>query len=119
MARNKAVEERVKTLVAEILAEEEALGLGDDPRTINDIEDEMVRIGDMVAREFGTQRLARHTSRVCENWQCPDCGSPGERVGEQTRDLITSRGSVPVKEVKCRCPKCRRLFFPSDQSART
>jgi hypothetical protein len=37
MARNKAIEERVKTLVAEILAEEEALGLNGDPRTINDI----------------------------------------------------------------------------------
>jgi uncharacterized protein with PIN domain len=79
----------------------------------------MVRIGDMVAREFGARRLARHTSRVCENLQCPDCGSPGEHLGEQTRELITSRGVVPVTEAKCRCPKCRRLFFPSDRNART
>jgi hypothetical protein len=119
MARNKAVEERVKTLVAEILAEEEAQGLAGDPKTIDDIEDEMVRIGDMVAREFGTRRLARHASRPCEHWQCPDCGSPGEHLGEQTRELVTSRGLVPVTEAKCRCPKCRRLFFPSDGNART
>lgn len=119
MARNKAIQERVKTLVAEILAEEEALGLEGDRKTINDIEDEMVRVGDMVAREFGTQWLSRHTSRPRENWQCPECGSPGERLGEQTRELITSRGLVPVTETKCRCPKCRRLFFPSDRSART
>lgn len=118
MARNKALEERVKTLVAEILAEEESLGLNGDPRTIDDIEDEMVRVGDMVAREFGTQRLTRHTSRACENWQCADCGSPGEQLGERTRELITSRGLVPVTEAKCRCPKCRRLFFPSDGNAR-
>lgn len=119
MAKNNAVEERVKTLVAEILAEEKALGFDDGPKNINDIEDEMVRIGDMVAREFGRRRLADHTSRVCENPQCPQCGSPGEYLEERTRELITSRGLVPVTEAKCRCPKCRRLFFPSDHNART
>ena len=95
MARNKAVEERVKTLVAEILAEEEAQGLAGDPKTIDDIEDEMVRIGDMVAREFGTRRLARHTSRPCEHWQCPDCGSPGEHLGgnRTSQPFLTERVS--------------------------
>lgn len=120
MANNKAVvEERVKALVAQILAEEESLGVEGGRENIEDIEDEMVRIGDMVAREFGTRRLARHTSRVCENPQCPDCGSPGKIVQEQTRELITSRGMVPISEAKCRCTKCRRLFFPSDRNARS
>lgn len=53
MAYKKAVEERVSALVAEILAEEEALGFGGELKNINDLESEMVRIGDMVAREFG------------------------------------------------------------------
>lgn len=120
MAKNKAiVEERVKALVAEILAEEESFGLEGRRENIDDIEDEMVRIGDMVAREFGTQKLARHTSNACENPQCPHCGSLGELVGEETRKLMTSRGLVPVTEAKCRCPKCRRHFFPSDRNARS
>jgi len=119
MAKNHAREERIKTLVAEILAEEEALALDGGLENINDIEDDMVRIGDMVAREIGTRRLARHTSQVCEHPQCPRCGSAGEHLGEQTRDLITSRGSVPVTEAKYRCPKCRRHFFPSDGNAGT
>jgi uncharacterized protein with PIN domain len=119
MAKNKAREDRIKSLVAEILAEEEARGFDGGLENINDIEDEMVRIGDMVAREVGTRRLARHTSRVCEHPRCPDCGSAGEHLGEQTRDLITSRGSVPVTEAKYRCPKCRRHFFPSDGNAGT
>ena len=55
MARNKAIEERVKSLVAEMLAEEEGAG---QLENINDIEDAMVRIGDLVAREFGVQALA-------------------------------------------------------------
>lgn len=119
MARNKAVvAERVKALVAEILAEEESLGLEGRRENINDIENEMVRIGDMVAREFGMQRLARHTSQVCDPL-CPHCGTLGEIVGEQTRELITSRGPVSVTEMKCRCPKCRRHFFPSNLNARS
>lgn len=116
MARNKAIEERVKTLVAELLAEEEAT---DRLENINDIEDAMVRIGDMVAREFGAQKLAVRTSQIPKDPQCPDCGHAGEHLGEQTRDLITRRGEVPLTEAKYRCPKCRRLFFPSDCSART
>ncbi len=116
MARNKAIEERVKSLVAELLAEEKAEG---QLRNINDIEDAMVRIGDMVAREFGLQTLADHTSRIPSEPQCPDCGHAGEHLGERTRKLITRRGEVPLTEAKYRCPKCRRLFFPSDCNART
>ncbi|MFM7071873.1 MAG: hypothetical protein ACKO38_08795 [Planctomycetota bacterium] len=117
MARKKALEERVKTLVAEILAEEEAAGLGSPRENINDIEDAMVRIGDMVAREFGLQKLARHTSHAPEDPPCPSCGHAGEHQGERTRELITRRGEVPLKEAKYYCPKCRRLFFPVDANA--
>jgi transposase-like protein len=79
----------------------------------------MVRIGDMVAREFGMQKLAAHTRELPRDPQCPHCGHAGEHLGEQTRDLITRRGEVPLTEAKYRCPKCRRHFFPSDGSART
>ena len=116
MASNKAIEERVKTLVAELLAEEKVDG---QLKNINDIEDAMVRIGDMVAREFGLQSLAAHTGQLPADPQCPDCGHAGEHLGEQTRELITRRGDVPLSEAKYRCPKCRRLFFPSDCGAGT
>lgn len=119
MARNKAVEERVKALVAELLADEEAEGLNAGGENINDIEDAMVRIGDMVAREFGVQKLAAHLSRPPEHPPCPDCGHAGEHQGERTRNAITRRGEVPLTEAKYRCPKCRRLFFPSDRRAGT
>ena len=114
MARNKAIEERVRALVAELLAEEEAQGLNAKDENINDIEEAMVRIGDMVAREFGVRKLAAHMSRLPENPQCPGCGHAGEHQGERTRNVITRRGEVPLTEAKYRCPKCRRLFFPSD-----
>jgi hypothetical protein len=119
MARNKLIEERVKVLVAELLAEEEAQGLTTKEENINDIEEAMVRIGDMVAREFGVQKLATHMSRPPEDPPCPHCGHAGERQGERTRHAITRRGEVPLTEAKYRCPKCRRLFFPSDHRAGT
>ena len=113
MARNKSMQERVKELVAEVLAEEKSDGR---PENINDIEEAMIRIGDQVAREFGVQKLAARTRELCTDPHCPDCGHAGEHVGERTRGLITRRGEVPVTEAKYRCPKCRRLFFPSDCS---
>lgn len=119
MARNKLIEERVKALVTELLAEEEAEGLNAKSENINDIEEAMVRIGDMVAREFGVQKLAAHMSRPPDDPQCPHCGHAGEHQGERTRKVITRRGEVPLTEAKYRCPKCRRLFFPSDHLAGT
>ena len=118
MARNKTMEERVKELVAEVLAEESAGGSGARLENINDIEDAMVRIGDMVAREFGTQKLAQHMGETAAHCQCPDCGHEGVLVGDRSRDLISRRGPVPLTEAKYRCPRCRRHFFPSDGNAR-
>ena len=118
MARNKTIEERVKELVAEVLAEESAQDGGAGPENINDIEDAMVRIGDMVAREFGTQKLAQHMEQTVAHSQCPDCGHEGVLVGDRSRDLISRRGPVPLTEAKYRCPKCPRHFFPSDGNAR-
>ncbi len=112
MASNKAVEDRIKELVAEVLAEEKRAGLEDRQENINDIEDAMVRIGDLVAREFGMQKLAEHTGPEPEHPPCPKCGCAGVKQGKHARQLITRRGEVPLTEAKYRCPKCRRLFSP-------
>jgi Zn finger protein HypA/HybF involved in hydrogenase expression len=119
MATNKGIEERVKALVAAVLADEAEEGLDAKRENINDIEEQMVRIGDMVAREFGLQKLATHMSRPPGQPPCPDCGRAGEHQGERTRQVMTRRGEVPLTEAKYRCPKCRRLFFPSDHGAGT
>jgi transposase-like protein len=115
MASSQAIQERIRELVAEVLAEEKEGSLGN----IDDIEDAMIRVGDQVAREFGVRALAQHTSQAPEHPPCPDCGHAGEHVGPHTRELITRRGQVPVTEAKYRCPKCRRHFFPSDRIAGT
>lgn len=117
MASNKEREERIKALVTAMLAEEAAIY--GRLENINDIENSMVRIGDQVAREVGLQMLARHAGRLPADARCPECGHAGEHLGEQTRDLITRRGEVPLTEAKYHCPKCRRHFFPSNLGAGT
>jgi hypothetical protein len=107
-------DERIKALVAALLAEEEAEGLDAPLETIDDIEDTMIRIGDAVAREVGVQKLARHTGDASGSCPCPQCGHAGVYLKRRSRQLITSRGQVPLTEAKHHCPKCRRNFFPSD-----
>ena len=117
MARRISKEEReagIKALVAAMLADEESEGLDGKQETIDDIEDAMIRIGDAVAREVGVQKLARHTGEASGPRVCPHCGQAGVYLKRRERDLISSRGKVPLTEAKYHCPTCRRNFFPSD-----
>lgn len=116
MASKLSLDERVKLLVADVLAEEREAGLEDRQENIDDIENAMIRIGDMVAREFGVQKLAEHTGHEPEDPPCPKCGCAGRKKGRLARELITRRGKVPITETKYYCPKCRQLFFPSDRA---
>jgi hypothetical protein len=107
-------QERIKALVAALLAAEEGEGSDVRGETIDDIERTMIRIGDAVAREVGVQKLARHTGDAGEPRPCPRCGQAGLYSQRRERRLISSRGPVPLTEATYRCPKCRRDFFPSD-----
>ena len=116
MARNNPEREaRIRALAAAMLAEEETWDGAAGRETIDDIENAMVRIGDLVAREVGIQKLARQVAPECPEAHCPQCGHAGEHVGTETRELITRRGKLPLTEAKFRCPKCRRHFFPSER----
>jgi hypothetical protein len=112
--RLKAKQQRIKALVTEMLAEEAAEGLDAGPETIDDIENAMIRIGDAVAREVGVQKLARRTGEASGPQPCPHCGKAGVYLKLHSRELISSRGKVPLSEAKYYCRKCRRNFFPSD-----
>lgn len=107
-------QQRIQELVAAMLAEEEAEESDAGCETIDDIERAMIRIGDAVAREVGVQKLARHTGEASGPCRCPQCGQAAVFVKRRERELITSRGRVPVNEATYHCPKCRRNFFPSD-----
>ena len=96
MVKNKASEERIQALVAELIAEEakqEFQVFEGQSENINDIENAMVRIGDMVAREFGMQKLARLTP--------PNGGAPALSLvwpcgGAQ------GEASPPLRKTRCK-----------------
>lgn len=106
-ARKARVESVVAQLVAEELAEQEGL------RTIDDIENQMIAIGDAVAREYGGAVLRHCLQAAPQPPPCPQCGHASEFAGTHRRSLVTRRGPVPTSEPKYRCPKCRQHFFPS------
>jgi DNA-directed RNA polymerase subunit RPC12/RpoP len=110
-------DQRIKELVAAMLAEEAARGADSSCETIDDIEQAMIRISNAVAREVGIQKLEQHTSQASDACACPQCGEAAIYAGRRSRELISSRGNVPVSEAKYRCPACRRDFFPSDSPA--
>ncbi len=60
----------------------------------------MIRIGDAVAREVGVQKLSRHTGEAKGSYPCPHCGEAGVYLDRRQRELISSRGRVPLTEAK-------------------
>jgi hypothetical protein len=115
MAFKKVSQVEVQAFVASVLAARPDDGEGG----IDEIEMEMEELADAVAAEFGKQRLARRVERLPEVPACPRCGQVGQVVGEHTRELLTTRGDVPLTEAECYCPACRRHFFPSVGSTGT
>jgi len=49
---------------------------------------------------------------------CPICGGPvryesAEQADRELREFQTRRGQVQYRRAACRCPRCRRIFFPA------
>jgi len=48
---------------------------------------------------------------------CPICGGPvheatAEAAEGERREFHTRRGKIEYRRAACRCPRCRRIFFP-------
>lgn len=112
MANSRSLEERVRSVIAEWLAEQPQR----EGETIDDIEEAGVNIGDLIARGMMAEKLVGRLEPPEQPPPCPDCGGPSRSAGVRKRLLLTRRGKVPLAEAKYRCPKCRRHFFPSDPS---
>lgn len=56
--------------------------------------------------------VEQQTQLLDEQEPCPDCGRLCEVRSEQRR-LVVPRTTVTLDEPVCRCPDCRRDFFPS------
>ena len=55
--------------------------------------------------------LERQANALGEQQRCPDCGRACA-LGRQERPLQVQGGTLLQSEPVCRCPDCRRDFFP-------
>ncbi len=93
-------------------------GLG----TFNELEAQAVEAGDHLARflienSVSAQRPASDPQQDCD---CPRCGKPAKRKGEEpeTRELQAKPGSVAFDRQAYFCVPCRKVFFPNGPRTR-
>jgi hypothetical protein len=56
--------------------------------------------------------LRKQSQRLGDRQPCPECGHAC-LVGKEPRTIQVRGGTVAYDEPVCRCPACRRDFFPS------
>lgn len=77
-------------------------------------EERACQVSDELARWLMAEHVARDRpdEAVAES-HCPICQGPLEHPsGPEVRELMTRRGKIALSRTGCRCPRCRRLFFP-------
>lgn len=118
MATREQFQERVRVAVREVIRQ--ALAAGDLPPAeagealFTTIETLALAAGDAVSLEVFEQQLVECGLGAPH---CPQCGFEGQRVKPRERTVQTRRGlDVPLSEVECYCPGCRRAFFPSGET---
>ena len=71
-----------------------------------------VDIGQAVVRGTIEEVLRGQFRRLGDHQPCPGCGRSCP-VDKEPRTIPVRGGTVPDDEPVCRCPACRRDFFPS------
>jgi len=90
--------------------------LQDGDGRFHDLEAAGHAIGRAVAQAV-TERLAlARAERLSEPQPCPTCGRLCP-TSHRDRPLETIDGPIELHESVCRCPACRRDFFPSASGA--
>lgn len=104
---------RVRGFVEELLKEEKTSLR--KARTLLEIENLAVEIGDELARRLASGDLAERSEEgaAVEQFPCPDCGRRCA-VESDLEPLILQgrRGEIEYCEPRCHCRSCRRDFFP-------
>jgi hypothetical protein len=108
----------VKTKFDELVTLLSQQGFGPDgpppETTFAQIEQFGHQAGRMVARAIDARLAVRHAEHFAGEQPCPTCHEkcPPEESPHEL-PLHTSDGDVTLHEPTCRCPQCRRDFFPS------
>lgn len=87
-------------------------------RTLLEIENLAVKVGDEVARQLASSDLAERSEETAavKQFPCPECGRVCA-VESELEPLILQgrRGEIEYSEPRCHCRSCRRDFFPGGQ----
>src|SRR5438093_1793608 len=69
-------------------------------RNIDELEAAAVAAGDALTRRLMEQEFTQRLAKIVADGEakCPDCGQPGESVGEEPRKLDTRRGIITIRE---------------------
>lgn len=104
---------RVQEFVEQLLREEKSVLR--QARTLLEIENLAVEIGDELSRRLAGSDLAERSAEAVagERFACPDCGRVCD-VERELEPLILQgrRGEIEYCEPRCHCRSCRRDFFP-------
>jgi len=110
------IRERVQGFVDELLREEKSSLK--KARTLLEIENQAIEIGDELVRQLANSDLAQRAEKVAQQTEhlCPDCGKMRDLEAD-TEPLILQgkRSEIEYSEPRCHCPSCRRDFFPSGE----
>ncbi len=76
------------------------------------IESLAVDMGQAVIAGAVQEILRKQSQRLGDHQPCPECGRASP-VDKRPRTIQIRGGTVTYDEPVCRCPACRRDFFPS------
>ena len=113
------IRERIEGFVRQLVQEEKATLR--QARTLLDIEEQAIEIGDEIARRLANADLSERADEAFqqERFACPDCGRESP-VEDDPEPLILQgrRGEIEYAEPRCHCRSCRRDFFPGGARTR-
>ena len=86
--------------------------------TFDQREQRACEVTDDLARWLMAEHVGRDPSAGPVEADCPICGGPvryesAEQAERELREFQTRRGKVEYHRAACRCPRCRRIFFPA------
>jgi uncharacterized protein with PIN domain len=87
--------------------------------TFSEREDRACEVTDELARWLMAEHVALDpTGGTSVEAVCPICGGParyesGEQAALELREFQTRRGKVEYRRAAARCPRCRKVFFPT------
>jgi uncharacterized protein with PIN domain len=86
--------------------------------TFDQREQRACEVTDELSRWLMAEHVGRDATAGPVEADCPICGGPvryesAEVAERELREFQTRRGKVEYRRAACRCPRCRRVFFPA------